>query len=86
MEDIKARVKQYVLDNFLMGASAGELQDRDSFIGRHIIDSTGIIELISFLEETFGITVEAEEMVPDNLDSLDQVARYIRAKLVASEA
>ena len=86
MDDIKAQVKQYVLDNFLMGASQGELLDDDSFMGRHIIDSTGVIELVSFLEETFGITVEAEEMVPDNLDSVDRVGRYIQGKLVRSQS
>lgn len=84
MENIKAQVKQFVLDNFLMGASQEELRDDDSFMTRHIIDSTGFIELISFLEEKFGITVEAEEMVPDNLDSLNHVGRYVQGKLAGT--
>lgn len=84
MEDTKALVKQYVLDNFLMGASPGELGDDDSFITGHIIDSTGVIELISFLEQTFGITVAAEEMVPDNLDSLNRIGRYVQGKRAGS--
>ena len=84
MENIKAQVKQYVLDNLLMGASPDQLRDDDSFMAGHIIDSTGVIELISFIEQTFGITVEAEEMVPDNLDSLNRVGRYVQGKLAAA--
>ena len=81
MQNIKHEVKQYVLDNFIMGASTQELQDDDSFMAGHITDSTGILELISFLEQTFGIKVEDEEMVPDNLDSLNGIEQYVQRKL-----
>ena len=49
----------------------------------HIIDSTGFLELVSYLEETFGIRVEDEEMIPENLDSLDALARYVGQKCAA---
>jgi len=81
MQNIKHEVKQYVVDNFIMGASTQELHDDDSFMAGHFIDSTGILELISFLEQTFGIKVEDEEMVPDNLDSLNCIERYVQRKL-----
>ena len=81
MQNIKHQVKQYVLDNFIMGASTQELQDDDSFMAGHFIDSTGILELTSFLEQTFGIKVEDEEMVPDNLDSLNGIEQYVQRKL-----
>src|SRR3989449_8097123 len=71
MQNIKHEVKQYVLDNFIMGASTQELQDDDSFMAGHIIDSTGMLELTSFLDKTFGIKVEAEELGSDKLDSLN---------------
>jgi len=83
MQNIKHEVKQYVLDNFIMGASTQELQDDDSFMTGHIIDSTGMLELTSFLEQTFGIKVEAEELVPDNLDSLNCIEQYVQRKLAA---
>jgi acyl carrier protein len=81
MDTIKAQVRQYVMDNFLMGASPDELRDEDSFMAQHVIDSVGVLELISFLEQSFGIKVEDEEMVPDNLDSLSGVGRYLERKL-----
>lgn len=83
MQDIKAQVRQYVLDNFIMGAAGRELGDADSFMDRHILDSTGFLELISYLEESFGIRVDDMEMVPENLDSLNNVAAFVGRKLNA---
>jgi acyl carrier protein len=83
METIKAQVRQFVMDNFLMGAAADELADDTSFMGGHVIDSVGVLELIAYLEQTFGITVEDHEMVPDNLDSLNGVGSYLQRKLGA---
>src|SRR5437879_2614290 len=78
MQSIKHEVRQYVVDNFIMGASSQELQDDDSFMAGHFIDSTGILELISFLEQTFGIKVEDEEMGPASLDRLNCLEQYMR--------
>jgi acyl carrier protein len=80
MSDIKAEVRRYVEDNFIMGAKAARLADGDSFIERHILDSTGFLELITHLEETYGIKVDDEEMVPENLDSLDRIAAFVATK------
>lgn len=80
MQHIKAQVRQYVLDNFMMGSTAADLKDADSFMDRHILDSTGFLELIAYLEETFGIRIEDSEMVPENLDSVDHVAAYVGRK------
>lgn len=77
--NIKQQVLQFVLDNFMMGG-AKEIPDDASFMDRHIIDSTGFLELISFVEETFGIQVLDEEMVPENLDSLNNIERYVAQK------
>lgn len=82
-DSIKHRVRTYLLDNFLMGGAAEDIQDDTSFIDSHILDSTGFIELISFLEETFGFHVEDAEMVPENLDSLRRVEAFVQGKRAA---
>jgi len=77
--NIKQQVRQFILDNFMMG-SASEIPDEASFMDHHIIDSTGFLELISFIEESFGIQVDDDDMVPENLDSLNNIERYIQKK------
>jgi len=81
MYGIKEQVRNYILDNFLMGLKVNDIHEDTSFLDIGIIDSTGVIELISFLEETYGIRVEDEEMVPENLDSLKNVERYVAQKM-----
>lgn len=83
--NIKQQVRQFILDNFMMAAAA-EIPDDASFMDRHIIDSTGFLELISFVEETFGIQVTDEEMVPENLDSLNSIERYVQKKRATAAA
>ena len=81
MQNIKGRVKAFLLDNFLMGDGDQHIQDQTSFINSHILDSTGFIELISYLEEQFEIRVTDDEMVPDNLDSLEKIEDFVSSKL-----
>ncbi len=81
MQDIKKTVRQYILDNFLMGDAGSDLGEEQSFLDHHIIDSTGFIELVTFLESTYKIQILDEEMIPENLDSLANIDRFIRAKL-----
>lgn len=83
MQDIKTQVRTYIFDNFIMAGDPGDLQDGDSFMEKHILDSTGFIELITFLEESFGIKVEDDDMVPENLDSLDRIENFLRKKKAA---
>jgi acyl carrier protein len=63
-----------------MGDMGVQLKDDQSFLDHHIIDSTGFIELVTFLEETWSIHIEDEEMIPENLDSLDCIERFVRSK------
>lgn len=86
MTGIKEQVKAYLVDNLMMGLGGEPLADDASFLDRGIIDSTGVIELISYLESTFGIRVEDEEMVPENLDSLIAIERFVSDKLSATAA
>ena len=81
MNDTKQRVRSYILENFLMGADRDTLRDEDSLIDRRVLDSTGFIELVTFIEQEFGVRVDDEEMTPENLDSLDNIAAYLQRKL-----
>ncbi len=76
----KTRVKDFVVSNLLFGA-AGDLKDNMSFLESGTIDSTGVLEIIMFLEETYGIKVEPEDMVPENLDSIDRISEFLTRKL-----
>lgn len=81
-DNIKAKVRAYIVDNFIMGGNADHLKDADSFMETHVVDSTGFLELVTFIEETYGFAVDDDEMVPENLDSLDNIDAYVRRKLV----
>lgn len=76
---IETTIKRYIKDNFLF-TDNGNLADEASFLQEGIVDSTGVLELVMFVEETFDVTVEDEEIVPDNFDSVAQLARYVRSK------
>jgi len=81
MEEIKTKIRTFIVDNFFFG-EADELDDEASFLDEGIIDSTGVLELVTFLEETYSIHVADDEMTPENLDSINQAAAYVKRKLV----
>lgn len=74
------QVRTFVVATFLLGEGA-RLRDDDSFLEQGVIDSTGVLELISWIEETYGVEVVDGELVPENFDSVDNVAAYLGAKL-----
>lgn len=78
--DFEREIHSFVLTNFLFGQSV-DLQLDDSLLGRGLIDSTGVLELVDFLEERYEIKVEDEEVIPGNLDSVRKVATYVARKL-----
>lgn len=79
--DIDRDIRSFLIENFLFGR-AEELRDGEPLQG-NIIDSTGALELIVFLQERFAITVEDDEIVPENLDSVNNVVAYVSRKLAA---
>lgn len=79
MEVIKEKVKEFIVDNFLFGNDDG-LDDDTSFLEEGIVDSTGILELITFLEAEYSIHVDDDELVPENLDSISYVSEYVKKK------
>jgi acyl carrier protein len=72
-------IRDFVVTNFLFG-DAGSLTDDTSFLESGIIDSTGMLELIMFLDNTCGVRVEPEEMIPENLDSINRLVRFLTQK------
>jgi acyl carrier protein len=77
--DIEREIRKFLVENFLFGR-ADELRDHVSLLG-NVVDSTGAIELVSFLQERFAITIEDNEVVPENFDSLTNVTAYVERKL-----
>ena len=78
---VESKVRSYVLENYLFTDEQSELNSNDSFFEKGIIDSTGILEIILFLEEEFAIKVADHEMVPENLDSVTDIVNFIEKKV-----
>lgn len=78
---IKSQIRRYILENFLFTDDETRLQDDVSFLEEGIVDSTGVLELVMFVEETFGIEVADEEILPENFDSVERLTRYVEEKL-----
>ena len=83
MDDIAADMRRYVDENFLFGIPT-DYADDDSFLENSIVDSTGVLELIGHIEATYGIKVRDEDLVPENLDSINAVAQFICRKREAA--
>ncbi len=80
MADTVATIRQFIFDNFLFDAAEEDLGNDDSFLEQGVIDSTGVLELVEWLEDTFEISVDDEELIPENLDSVNQLAAFIAKK------
>ena len=80
MGEQSSRIREFVIENFLFGDDTG-LTDTTSFRDEGIVDSTGVLELVAFIETGFGISVEASEYVPDNLDSIEKIAQFVARKM-----
>jgi len=78
--DMEEVLRNFIVENFLPSAGLDAFDNDDSFMEKGIIDSTGILELLEFIEETFSISVEDEEVIPDNLDSLNKLKSFIKRK------
>lgn len=79
MDPLQTELRRFVIDNFMYGRDC-EFHDQDSFLELGIIDSSGLLELVNFLEKQYGISVEDADLVPDNLDSIAQLARFLERK------
>jgi len=79
-ERFESAVREFIADNFLFRADV-EVANSQSLLETGVMDSTGVLELIAFLEQTYGITVADNEIVPENLDSIDNMTRYLASKV-----
>lgn len=77
---IEADVRAFIVENFLFGDASLAPSAEDSLLQGGVIDSTGVLELIFFIEERFGIDIADSEMIPDNLDSIARIVRFVTAK------
>lgn len=77
---IENKLRNYILENFLFTDDQAALDSSDSFMEKGILDSTGIMEVVLFVEEEFDMKVEDEEMVPENLDSVDRLVAFVGRK------
>jgi acyl carrier protein len=77
---VRNNLRRFIIDNFLFGRDSVDFSDEDSFLEKGLIDSSGVLELIGFLEETYGIKVRDNELVPENLDSINNLLRYLDRK------
>jgi acyl carrier protein len=76
----KEQIRQYLAQNFLFSDNGFQLGDDVSFLEEGIVDSTGVLELVMFVEDTFNVEVPDEEIIPDNFDSVNNLAVYIEGK------
>lgn len=77
---IEQEIRNYVLHNLLFGDVSRTLADQDSFLDKGIIDSTGVLELVAFLQDAFNIQIYDEEIIPENLDSISNLIGFIQNK------
>jgi acyl carrier protein len=82
--ELEKKIKGYILENYLFTDDETQLASEDSLLERGIIDSTGILEVIMFLEDEFGVTVDDDEMVPENLDSVANLVAFVQRKKAAA--
>lgn len=78
--DVKQQIRQFVAENFLFSNNGFDLDDDESFLEAGVVDSLGVLELVTFVEEEFDVQVPDEDIVPDNFDSVDNLATYIGSK------
>jgi len=82
---VRERIRQFLVENFLYGTAPAGFNDSASLLDSGVMDSTGVMELVLFLEEEFGVKVADDEVVPENLDSIERICTFVRRKLAAVE-
>ncbi|MFW5813022.1 MAG: acyl carrier protein [Fibrobacterota bacterium] len=78
--EVKTTIIDFINKNFLMGTDSIRYSDDDSFLEKGIVDSTGVLEMVNFIQSNFGIKVEEAELIPENLDSVNNITTFINRK------
>jgi len=77
---IENEIRKFIMENFILDGD-NNLSNEDSLLEKGIIDSTGVLELVAFIEETYSFKIKDEELVPENLDSIKNILQFIQNKL-----
>jgi acyl carrier protein len=77
---IEEQLRVFIVENFLFGDDSRTIEASSSLIENDFVDSTGILELVAFIEERFGFRMSDHEIAPDNLDSIERIVSYVRSK------
>lgn len=85
MSGIREQIRGFVVQQFLFGEDNG-MADDASLLDQGVVDSTGVLELVAFLESTYGFKVADDELVPDNLDSIKSLLQFVERKLQTTGA
>lgn len=83
---LEVEIREFIVKNFLFGEDDGSLHSEDSLIERGVVDSSGVLEVVGFLDERFGVEVADHELVPSNFDSITKLAAFIERKRAARTA
>ena len=78
--ETKQRIREFIIETFLFGADDANIEDGESLLESGVVDSTGVLELVAFLEAEFGLDVKDEELIPENLDSIDNLVGFVAKK------
>ena len=82
---IKEQLKDYIARNLLFSDNGFKYDDDDSFLEEGIVDSIGVLELVAFVDESFGVEVEDHEVTPDNFDSVNKLTAYVQSKQTSND-
>lgn len=86
MESSRAQIREFIRDNFLFREDRDTIADSESLLDTGVIDSTGVLELVAYLETEFGLDIADADIVPDNLDSIERIDDFVARKLAACAA
>lgn len=86
LEAMEHDVREFLVANYFLGEDPGALDGSSSLIEAGLIDSTGVLELVGYLEEHFGVLITNEELLPENLDSIDNIVAFVERKLASEGA
>ena len=81
---MREELRRFIIDNFLFGVEDSQFSDDDSFLEKGLIDSTGVLELVAFIEEQYGIRFQDDEIIPENLDSINKLIQFLNKKLASA--
>lgn len=82
--EINVQIRDFIAQNLLFSDNGYQYGDDDSFLQEGIVDSVGVMDLVSFVEDNFNVEVDDQEIVPDNFDSVNKLAQYVRGKLAVA--